>query len=180
MYYALAKKSREDKTFCLEFLGGKSILVNKIMPFSDMEESQLIKSILTEKSKGKSVRQAIFDLTKGDSGLALRYQNKFRNAVKLKPDMVKKIGQDLNLDNSFYATEKVKSIIPESMFCRLKSEINMLIQRLSIKLERENQELKERISYLKLENLRLNNMLYGGGGKAVAFFGTDKKNELVN
>ncbi len=180
MYYALAKKGREDQDFCKEYLGGNVVKVAKIKPFSDSEERELIKKVLIEKEKGKSVRSAIISIAKGDDKLALRYQNKFRNFVKLKPEIIREILTEINGKDAFFATKKVKDIVPEATFNKLKSEINALFERVAKKLKKENEELRERVAFLKVENLKLQNVLYGGGGKAVAYFSAKTEEELIN
>ena len=42
LYYALAKKSKEDKDFCNKILNGKQLNVGKIVEFSESEEKQFI------------------------------------------------------------------------------------------------------------------------------------------
>ena len=180
MYYALAKKGREDGEFCKEFLGGKVVKVAKIQPFSIEEERELVRKILIEKQKGKSVRQAILFLTKGNDKLALRYQNKYRNFIKAKPEIVREILGELNCDKNIFSKIEIKDIIPQSTFERLKKEINLLFERVSKKLKKENEELKERVAFLKLENLKLHNTLYRGGGKAYAYFSSKSEEELIN
>jgi hypothetical protein len=88
LYYALAKVSRQDDEFCKKYLNGKSLSVNQIVEFSSDEEQSLIDSILLERAQGKSVRSIIMNMANGDSRLALRYQNKYRNALKNKPNRI--------------------------------------------------------------------------------------------
>jgi capsular polysaccharide biosynthesis protein len=52
--------------------------------FTKEEEKELIKQILTLKSQGVSVRRAVYQLANNDVKKALRYQNKYRNALKNK------------------------------------------------------------------------------------------------
>ncbi|MCL2234806.1 MAG: hypothetical protein FWC11_06830 [Firmicutes bacterium] len=49
--------------------------------FSESEIKNLVQTILINKAKGKSVRATIAELSKGDSKLALRLQNKYRSMV---------------------------------------------------------------------------------------------------
>ena len=91
LYYALAKKSNMDKEFCDKYLNGNPIKISKIIEFDELEEKQLIKNILRSKTDKKSVRSIIMQMADGDAKKALRYQNKFRNALKTKPQMITEI-----------------------------------------------------------------------------------------
>jgi len=84
MYYAIARKSREDAEFADKYLGGKPFEVQKVAEFNDVEERDLVKKVLEGKRKGKSVRAVIATMSGGDEKLALRYQNKYRNIIKNK------------------------------------------------------------------------------------------------
>jgi dihydropteroate synthase len=63
--------------------------------------------------------------------------------------------------------------------CILSGTISQ-IERVAKKLKKENEELRERVAFLKVENLKLQNVLYGGGGKAVAYFSAKTEEELIN
>ena len=76
LYYALVKASCQDEDFCQKYLGGNTLSVQKIAPFSDDEEYKLVKEILLECEQGKSVRSVILKMAGGDARLALRYQNR--------------------------------------------------------------------------------------------------------
>ncbi|MBQ5929610.1 MAG: hypothetical protein IIX02_02355, partial [Clostridia bacterium] len=62
---------------------GQSAFMDKLLPaFTEEEADAALRSILAEKSKGMSVRRAIFNLSGGDDKLMLRLQNKYRNTLK--------------------------------------------------------------------------------------------------
>ena len=166
LYYALAKLSKNDKQLCKTYLGGKPIEVGEIEEFNIEQETWLLKKVLTAKKQGKSVRKAIFDLALGDQKTALRYQNKFRNLVKKSPDKIVNMVAEINAEtdgktleiNKVLPTQK-DSQITEVQFGRLKREIDGLFYRVSEKFRRENKYLKDRVAFLEMENLRLNNLL---------------------
>ncbi|MBR2499360.1 MAG: hypothetical protein IKB67_06580 [Clostridia bacterium] len=174
LYYALAKRSNIDQEFCAKYLGGKPLSVNKIVEFGVAEERDLIKKVLMSKSQGKSCRSVIMELAKGDGKIALRLQNKYRNAVKNKPELIKSVLKELNSEGiSFSQTQKTaKDYVTEAQFEKVKSEINNLVDKISSKTKKENEYLKERIQYLERENLKLYNLLYANNGQnhAVKFF----------
>ena len=80
-YYALMKNEKKDQRI-VKLLDGSQLSVEKIREFTPEETDEAIRSILAEKSKGTSVRRAIFNLAKGDDKLMLRLQNKYRNTLK--------------------------------------------------------------------------------------------------
>ena len=166
LYYALAKKSAEDQEFCQKYLGGKPLSVSKIVEFNECEERQLIKKILRGQSEGRSVRSTIMELANGDGKMALRYQNKYRNAIKNKPELIKLLAQELSQsghDLSRLQINKSNDQHQENQkqLNQLKREIDGLIERISQKTKNENKALKERINSLEKENLRLLKIIYG-------------------
>ena len=163
LYYALAKKSREDQSFCKKYLGGQPIVVNKIVGFDGAEERSLIKEILSKKSQGFSVRKAIMTLADGDGKIALRYQNKFRNAIRNNPELIESVMAELNLSDQkdlVLVNHKTEKTIPTAHLERLKKEINDLVERIAYKTKEENAKLKEKISSLEKENMRLIQALF--------------------
>ena len=178
MYYALARKSREDKEFTDKYLGGKEITVQKIAEFNQDEERELIKNVLEGKRKGKSVRAVINEMALGDNKLALRYQNKFRNVLKNKQSLTAEIAMELREEygettDVFGLKEKPR--VNEIQLRRLQREINGLLEKLTGKLKRENAYLKTRLSQVEVENMRLKNILYGteSGKNPANFFKKD-------
>lgn len=185
LYYALAKRSNVDKEFCDKYLNGKPIAINSIVEFDALEERELVKTILAQRQEGKSVRSVILDLAKGDAKVALRYQNKFRNLVKTKPNLIADILGEINVGGKEKSVEErqktLVSPITEHQFNRLKAEIDALISRISAKLKRENQYLKERIGFLENENLKLSALLYGKEKPtAKEYFKLPKEQEFIN
>ena len=179
LYYALAKRSNTDAEFCKKYLDGKPISVSKIVEFNNLDERALIKKILTYKLNGKSVRSAVMDLANGDGKLALRYQNKFRNIIKNKKQLVNDIVLELKADKKALGIDTLTHNrqplrkISDAEFSAVKDSIDSLIFKISEKERKENAYLKERVSMLEMENIKLNAMLYGDcptNFKALDFF----------
>ena len=173
LYYALAKRSKSDQEFCAKYLSGKPLAVSKIVEFNSQEEHDLVKEVLRQKSDGKSCRSIIMELSNGDGKTALRLQNKYRNAVKNKPELIKSVLKELNSEGIVCIIDKpVRDYISDVQFDRVKSEINNLVDKISAKTKKENDNLKERISFLERENLKLYNLLYSQNGQnnAIKFF----------
>ena len=184
LYYALAKMSGKNQDFCKEYLDGKPLNVGKIVEFRECEERQLIKKILLAKANGKSVRGAIMDLSNGDGKVALRFQNKYRNAIKNKPELVDDVIKELKIckkDVSVPDREE-SGLLSETQFKKLKGEINNLVAKIALKEKKENALLKERIAVLEKENLRLCNALYGDSQspELIKFFSRGGQRNILN
>ena len=185
LYYALAKRSNFDTEFCEKYLGGKPISVAKIVEFDQREERELIKKILLAKKDGRSVRNAIIELSGGDAKLSLRYQNKFRNAMKNKPALIADVIKELKeqgVEIKFDATEKTqKPLFNESQLVKLKDEIDTLVGKIASKVKKENEYLKQRIIVLEKENQKLRTLLYGQTiPSAKEYFKKNQKEEFIN
>lgn len=186
LYYAVAKMSRIDQEFCRKYFDGVPLSVSKIEQFDEQEERGLIKKILLEKNQGRSARSVIMELAGGDGKVALRYQNKFRNAIKNKTHLVAEIIKELkdegNIIEQMASENKEQSLISDAQFYKLKNEIDNLVRRISTKREKENEQLKYRISLLERENLRLSNLLYAEGKRqgVARFFKVRGNEDMLN
>ena len=142
LYYAMAKKSKEDGEFRDKYFGGKEIKVNKIRSFSDEEAKEVVKSILLKRQEGKSVRRAVGEMSKGDMKLALRFQNKYRAAMS----------DEALLESLRKEGVKIAPARERKEVLTVKKEINGLVERIALELRKENAILKEEIAELKREN----------------------------
>ena len=186
LYYALAKKSNTDKDFCQKYFDGKPLKVSKIVEFNKDEEKELIKKILLKKEEGMSVRSAIMELSDGDAKKALRYQNKFRNALKHNPKLIAEIVMELKEEGHSVSMGKAGAgainLITETQFKRLKTEINGMVGRIAESVRKENEYLKNRVGILERENLKLCNLLYGSEkpDSTFEYFKTKAKRNALN
>ena len=174
LYYAMAKKSREDEKFKDEFLKGETFTVKQNEKFDKAEEKKLFAKINALKEKGYSVRRAVNVLSGGDCKLALRYQNKYRNVIKAE-----------NKNAPHGAAALLKKIRPDEDMAEfsgerlitLKNEINALYDRLFGRIKRENEYLKSRVAALTEE---LANASAFGSDGTLGYFKNGEKNERVN
>ena len=186
LYYALAKVSNSDAEFCQKYLGGKAIEIAKSKEFKDSEEKELITEILRAKTNGRSVRSIIMQMAGGDAKVALRYQNKYRNVIKNKPQLALEIAKEVNGDytNLDFCLEKRRKspLISNEQFDKLKGEIDCLVQKISSKIKKENEYLKQRVGILESQNQKLIALLYGGDNAidAKRFFKSIAKKEFIN
>ena len=161
-YYALMKNEKKDERI-VKLLDGSELAVEKIREFTKEETDEALRSILAEKSKGLSVRRAIFNLANGDDKLMLRLQNKYRNTLKKQPERIAEIAQELGLNEEAErvrraeSPKKERSALPDRDFLRrrLENEINALYDRLAQALKAENERLRAENAKLKEENERL-------------------------
>lgn len=153
-YYALMKNERADERI-VKLLDGSELSVEKIKEFSPEETDEVLRSILKEKSKGLSVRRAIFNLSGGDDKLMLRLQNKYRNTLKKQPERLAEMAKELGLieeAESLRAPQRQeRTTDKDSLRRRLESEINALYDRLAQGLKEENERLREENSRLREE-----------------------------
>lgn len=152
-YYALMKNEKKDERI-VKLLDGTNLSVEKIREFTEEETDEVLRSILAEKSKGISVRRAIFNLSKGDDKLMLRLQNKYRNTLKKEPARVRAIAKELGLDEDSVRIRTVaqnRPPMPDKDFLRrrLENEINGLYDRLAKGLKEENERLRAENERLK-------------------------------
>ncbi len=155
-YYALMKNEKGDKRID-KLLDGSALSVEKIREFTEEETDEVLRNILTEKSKGFSVRRAIYNLANGDDKLMLRLQNKYRNMLKKNPDRIAAIAAELGLsEEAELAKNRARSGgngygMPDKGFLqrRLENEINALYDRLAKTLKEENERLREENARLK-------------------------------
>ena len=141
-YYALLRSTGDERV--KKLLSGKELKAEKITPFSEEETDKILKEILTQKSKGVSVRRAVLNLSKGDDKLMLRYQNKYRNVAGKQPERIERLMRECGLKSSADETQR-----------RIEEEINGLYDKLAASLKEENKRLTVLIKRLTDENALL-------------------------
>lgn len=129
-----------------EILRGKRLRAEKIRAFSDEERNEMLKKILSERSKGYSVRRAIANVCAGNEKQMLRYQNKYRNLVKKQPELIERTAKEMGLPSAMPARKT------DFLQKRLEREINDLYDRLAVALREENDRLKKAVERLTEEN----------------------------
>ena len=155
-YYALMKNEKSDERI-VKLLDGSQLKVEKIREFTEEETDEVLRQILTEKSKGLSVRRAIFNLAGGDDKLMLRLQNKYRNTIKKEPQRLASIAKSIGLEEVLAPAREPKggTLARDLLQRRLENEINALYDRLAQTLKAENERLRSENAKLKEENVRL-------------------------
>ena len=136
-YYYAFLKSRGDKRV-QRILEGKGLSAGEIKPFTEEEADEMLRKVLTEKSKGMSVRKAIQNISEGDPKLMLRMQNKYRNLVKKQPERVQRVAKEAGLPAE-------KTFLQR----RLEREIDALYERIAADLKEENKRLRAELEKLR-------------------------------
>ena len=147
-YYALLKKSDDEDV--KKMLAGTDLKAEAIKPFTDEETDKILRAILTEKSKGVSVRRAVLNLSGGDDKLMLRYQNKYRNVLAKQPEKIKAIMNECGLETTDEGQKRIEDRINElydNMTAALRGE-NERLTALVRRLSDENRLLKLQIKNL--------------------------------
>ena len=106
----------------------------------------MLKKILSERSKGYSVRRSIANICAGNEKLMLRYQNKYRNLIKKQPALIEETAKEMGLETVMPARRS------DFLQRRLEREINDLYDRLAVALREENDRLKKAVERLTEEN----------------------------
>lgn len=143
-YYRLLKT---DSPAARGILEGTRLRAEAVRPFTEAEQEEMLRLILTERGKGVSVRRAIANVCGGDEKKMLRYQNKYRNLLKKQPETVRAAARRLGVPAEPPAAR------PPRLLCRrLEGEIDALYERIGAALRAENERLREEIGRLCEEN----------------------------
>ena len=132
------------RNYYYALLRGTDLKAEPIRAFSEEETDRVLRSILTEKSKGISVRRAVLNLAGGDDKLMLRYQNKYRNVLTKQPERIRQLMRECGIPEEKGAAQK-----------RIEKEIDGLYDRLASSLKSENERLQATIKRLTDENAHL-------------------------
>ena len=137
-YYAFLKQRGDERV--RRILEGKNLTANEIKPFTEEETDEMLRRVLTEKSKGMSVRRAIRNISAGDERLMLRMQNKYRNLLKKQPERVRRAAEAAGVheDKSFLQRKHER-------------EIDALYERIAADLREENARLRAELEKIRSE-----------------------------
>jgi hypothetical protein len=142
MYYALARQ------------GEDLFSAKKVALFDREKEDEILTHVLIENRKGKSVRNALLSLAKGDYKLYLRYQNKYRvilkNDKKRLENLTLLLKESGKIKEDFWATNEVKKRVKPFVFDRLSREVDSLIERYNLESISKDKELtKSAVTFYK-------------------------------
>lgn len=159
-YYSLLKSAETNAEIKEKYFNGcESLKARKIEGFNENDEKVLLKNVLSQKQKDNSIRQVILSLSKGDSKLSQRIQNKYRNLLKNNAPLVEKVREEIIAEKGscFDPYKKERESIPISEFLvkKLSREIDDLYDRSSKSVREENSRLLEKIKLLEKENATL-------------------------
>lgn len=114
---------------------------NDIEIFEKKELDKLVRKIMDKLKEGSSLRGAIASMTK-DKQTALRYQNKFRNLVKAKSEIINKIMLEQKVNGRYYDPYRkiVVAIEPEIKVLH-KDVTNELLNSITEKIDNLNSDI---------------------------------------
>ena len=95
----LGRKPNSIRNFYYAQVRAQSQDMGRALPFetfSQDEVEQLVKNVLTARAQGMSVRACVRRLAGGDRTLMLRYQNKYRSTIRTRPELVRKVMDELS------------------------------------------------------------------------------------
>ena len=84
-----------------------------IETFSQDEVEQLVRSVLTARAQGMSVRACVRKLAGDDRTLMLRYQNKYRSTIRTRPELVRRVMAQLSEEGVAYVNPYAGEALPE-------------------------------------------------------------------
>lgn len=117
-YYAQLREHEGDA-------GGRTL---PFETFAPEEVESLIRSVLTARAQGMSVRACVRKLSDGDKTRMLRYQNKYRSTVRTRPDLVERVMRGLEEEGvpfvSPYPTDEEETV--RSAMPRIRSRADAL------------------------------------------------------
>lgn len=134
----------------------KPILIEE---FSRAEERALLFSVIRGVSLGKSVRKCILDLSGGREKLALRYLNKYRNLIKNNSPLIDEINELVKKDIGFFVDVRKPKATDNEKYKRLEKEINAMLDKILRSVTEENSMLKQKSIRLEQENQKLKNVV---------------------
>ena len=153
-YYKTVKKCKEDSKLKSKLGVSEKMYPVFIKTFNESEEEDLLREVLIGLSSGKSVRHTICKLANDNESLALRYQNKYRNLLKDKRDLVLSLASNIK-DKNGNAVNPYKNTVFSEERGSIESEIDFLVKKLFLKIKQENIELKQKVLALEKENKKL-------------------------
>lgn len=132
----------------------KRLIPAFIEEFSLAEEKDLCYYIIKGVTQGKSVRKTVYELARGNDKLALRYQNKIRNVIKLKPSLIDDAVEKVRLELG-YAVNLREKMQKNKDYKNLELQINMMLDKILRSIREETKNLKARAEKLEKENATL-------------------------
>ena len=96
---ALGRKPNSVRNYYyMQLRSGSDESLRRAAPFetfTDQEIHDLLRAVLSARGRDQSVRACVTELAGGDRTLTLRYQNKYRSILRKKPDLIRKVCQEL-------------------------------------------------------------------------------------
>ncbi len=157
-YYKTLKNSKKDFKLKKLLKISDEMYPEFIKEFSNSEEKELLKKVLIDITNGNSVRKSIVKISNGKEKLVLRNQNKYRNILKNKPNLVEEVMNEIILERGF-CKNPYKELVSLDLLKELEKSVNELINKTFIKVSEENKVLKETLKETQMRNQKLTEIL---------------------
>lgn len=138
--------------------------------FTQEEIHDLVKTVLTARAGGQSVRACVMELSGGDKALMLRLQNKYRSCLRKRPELIREIlqemqGEGLTCDHllplspgdaSVMSVPNAGEMLSDPDAQKILEELNHILARSARKMqESDRMKVQRDLALMKLEELQL-------------------------
>ena len=158
-YYKTIKKCKQSESLKQKLGLDESLYPAFIIEFNLSEERSLLKSVLKGITLGKSVRKVISEISYGNEKLALRNQNKYRNLLKTKPQLVNDVILEVEIELGKCKNPYLEISNNLASKLALEESINNLILDLQDSEISENYYLKKKVKELSIKNQKMKDLL---------------------
>lgn len=158
-YYKTIKKSKASDKLKLKLGIDETLFPTLIKEFNLSEERALLHKVLIKTTLGSSVRKVIIEISGGNEKLALRNQNKYRNLLKTKPNLVNEVILEVEKELGTCKNPYVEISNNLNSKLALEESINNLLNELEMESLIKNSALTKKVKELSIQNQKMKELL---------------------
>ena len=158
-YYKTIKKCKKSQRLMKKLGVDESLFPAFIIEFNSLQERELLTNVLTGITNGKSVRKTISEYSCGNEKLALRNQNKYRNLLKSKPQLVNEVIKSVEKKLGKCKNPYVEISLNLQSKIALEESINNLLSSIQGDTLKENYALTKKVEELSIQNKKMKELL---------------------